>query len=89
MKTCINDFGSTLDLIFTDDKNLIVSSSDQHSVSPDRYHPALQLDIEINYNNTHICPPPYFDFKHTDFTGLKKYLHNNTGLLCTILMMLT
>jgi hypothetical protein len=76
MNACVNDFGSTLDLIFTDVKNLTVSLSNQHLVKLDRYHPALQLDLEINYNNAHTCLPPYLDFKHTDYVEFNNYLYN-------------
>lgn len=67
MNACKNDFDFTLDLIFTNNKDFIANLSNQNLVPIDRYHPALQLDLNLNYHNVHICPPPYPDFKRTAY----------------------
>lgn len=76
MNACTNDFDSTLDLIFTYNKDLTVNLSYQNLVTIDRYHPSLKLDLNLNYNNVHICSPPYLDFKRTDYGTFNKYLNN-------------
>jgi hypothetical protein len=69
-------FDSTLDLIFTNNNDLIVEFSNPTLVSFHRYHSALHLILEFNSHNNHEYFESFLDFKNTNYTVINKCLNN-------------
>lgn len=78
MNSFSNEHGSTLDLVFTNNKELNVNIfNSYHSLVPiDRYHPALHINLDLNIHNTHNCSSLYFDYKNGNYNAFNEYINN-------------